>query len=243
MEKEGIKLKIATEPEIFLFNRKAALVSFLFGILCLFDVNEAGACSVCVTAMLDNILPPIGIWCLFSVIWFLSASVIVTVHNSSISGIPKLLPAILTTLISVVASLIIGPFFLLLLLLPCLFSTIVLFTELKKFRHRFAKHLKVVSSLGALCFLILIAYSGYIQFSRSDIDFALKWPYTYAGKTKFDKLYSKGSIGLEEIKEGFERAEIGAVTNLCNSLSMQHDFDKDLQLENLCNPYIDKLTE
>jgi len=53
-------------------------------------------------------------------------------------------------------------------------------------------------------------------------------------------LYSKGSVGLEEIKEGFERTDIGAATSLCNSPSMHYDFGKDLQLEELCKPHMDR---
>ena len=190
-------------------------------------------------ALLDDILPPIGVWFLFSVCWFLCASFVTTLHETSITGIPKLLQSILSILLCVIASLFIGPIFLLILLLPCLISAITIFTTPKRYNQRFVRHYKILSSCGVLCLILLIAFSAYIQNTRSDIDFILKWPYTYAGKTKFIELYKKNPKGVLEIEEVLNRSDSETAARLCDSLSTYYDFEEEPDLKELCKPYME----
>jgi len=220
--------------------KKQFLFLFFFGFIFAIDASDACACSVCVIAAFDCYLPPVGIWCLFSIGWFFIASAIVTTHKVTIIGIPKLSAAIVGTVIGVVASFFIGIGigFVLLLLLLCLISSVSIFNNSNKLNHRFVKQFKIVSSIGICCFISLIILSVSIKNSRNDIDFILKWPNTYVGKTKFNDLYHKGSEGLKDIKAGFEKGDPRAVANLCNSLSMHYNFENELQLRNLCNSYM-----
>lgn len=240
MKKEYFKTKILSTFRTIKINQKKIIRSCFIAGVCFFHVNEAWACSVCVAAMLDYILPPIGIWCLFSVLWFLVASAIVTFHGTAISGIPKLLPAILIAGICVIGSLFIGPFFLLLLLLPCLISVITIFNKTKKFDHSFVKYFKAVSAFGLLSLAVLIVISVYIHTARSELEFILKWPNTYIGIAKLEDLSNKNPQALKDLRVKLKAGDKQRIATPCNHFSLNGILEQNQALRDFCKPYLKK---
>lgn len=185
---------------------------FVFGY-----ADESRACGACMAALFDQVLPPALTWSLFVAAWYLLVSAVVTFHDESIWGVLSLWKAVLLVLLLVVIGMMmIGPFGIMLLFLPVPAVVQAGSLEGKKIENSgFAKAMKAVNWISLVLFLGLIGYSGYIQKTRSNSDYILKWESTYPSNSLLEKLGWQGEENLPDLriiveKGGFSSASIAA---------------------------------
>ena len=81
--------------------------------------RSAEGCSVCVTALADYFVPPIAVWSLFCVIWFLTTASIASGTTRTLRFVPSIGRALLATLVAVLlGAALLGPIPLILLGVP-----------------------------------------------------------------------------------------------------------------------------
>lgn len=141
------------------------------------SASQAMACSVCVAGMIDGILPPVGLWSLFAVVWFLSLACLVRFRDGSVTGVPSVIAAIGLVLgLSMIGIIGLGPVGLLLLLVVPLKVAVQTFVG-KARQHwspSLARDLKIVTVGGFIVLVGLSAYSAYIQLVRSPAEYVLR---------------------------------------------------------------------
>lgn len=203
-------------------RRKFTSLILMACIAVLCSTNEANACTVCMTAFLDLFLPPALFWCGFAIIWFLTVSIIKTVSGNAISGIPAISKSVILVLILLFAGvLMIGPFGILLLLLPYpVISWNVLLNNYEQIiDKKIIKVLKIFSIISMITLLFLITYTFYIKSNRSHSEFILKWESTYPAKSLIQELTVKGSENLDDLRIIVEKGNFSSASLAAEGLS------------------------
>jgi len=184
------------------------------------------ACSVCAYALADRFLPPIYFWMVFASLWFLALSVLSETTNIKLAGIPKILKAILLVLILNIAGLfILGPIFVLALLLVSVVSTIDLFRKIRNCSNEAKPYFVTIGIAGPICLLLMITNSLWMQTTRSAVDFYKKWKMTYQGKLVLHEIAGKGQEGRDEVITVLQIGDTEAVAIIGKAIS---SFDQPL---------------
>ncbi len=180
-------------------KRKALLsLSLAFSLLAPSSVE---ACSICMTAIADFLLPPILVWAAVAILLFLIASLVSGFTRSKVPGIPSFGYALLVAL----GFLVVGAMFLglgtpVLLLIPVILMTA------KTLRMRIGNgarpsvpHLWLAyANLAVLT--CLVAFSAHAHIVRPPADFILKWQGTGPGGAALNRLCSRGPSALPDLR-------------------------------------------
>ena len=78
--------------------RKHSCPLFAVGLMLAGTTSEVLACGICVTAMADSVLPPIGLWVLLAITWFIAGGAIRTFTRIRLPWQPPLLGSVLVAL-------------------------------------------------------------------------------------------------------------------------------------------------
>jgi len=156
----------------------------------------ATACGLCVTAALDSFFPPITLWCLLTLSWFLAHGIV-----SSITGIPLGQPPILgSVLIAFFAvalgAALLGP----LVVLPLALPPLVHFVR-SALRHDPPR--QVVVAIGAFHIVaagLLGLYASHITHIRTDGEYIVAWSGTAPGRGKLRALQGSEPASLPDYR-------------------------------------------
>lgn len=89
------------------------------GLILVGGTSDALACSICITALADSVLPPIGLWVLLAMSWFVAGGAVRTFTQIRLPWQPPLLGSILLAIgLWVFGAALIGLFVVLLLFVP-----------------------------------------------------------------------------------------------------------------------------
>ncbi len=164
--------------------------------------SSAEACSYCMSAMVDQILPPFMYWVCFSVVWFLALSVIRTIRKEKIETIPSLGWAIpLLIGFYLIGKIILGAQpCIVLLLLSLIASVQAFFPSKKEYSSKFKRDFKIIGGLSIVTMLLLSANSVYIHQVRKPSEFILQWQSTVPGRNELKRLVFRGATGLPDLR-------------------------------------------
>ena len=172
----------------------------------------AEACGGCMYAVFERIMPPVHLWIIFSIVFFLAPSIAAVIHGEDPDDIPSLLSAIAIVIgLIVIGALFIGPLGSLLLLLTCLCVSayVILGGKSPTWSKSFAVDLKIISLAGWFTFVGLVGNSVNIRATRSDVDFILKWETTYTGQRLTKDIAGRGPESLADLRTILEKATFG----------------------------------
>jgi len=163
---------------------------------------SADACSMCVTASADKILPPVETWALWLTILFLLISLIGSITGERLSGIPSFLRAFIVVSVLLLAGAgFLGIWFMVVLALPLMiFCTGVLRTHLRSQERRF--HVLKVS----LAFVVIAVFIGlggltaHVHLTRTPAEYAIKWAHTAPGRLTMEALKGEGRSALPQFR-------------------------------------------
>ena len=172
----------------------------------------AEACGGCMAADFERIMPPVHLWTIFSIVFFLAPSIAAVIHGDDPDDIPSLSSAIAIVIgLIVIGALFIGPLGSLLLLMTCLCVSayVILGGKSPTWSKSFAVDLKIISLAGWFTFVGLVGNSANIRETRSDVDFILEWETTYTGQRMAKDIAGRGPASLADLRTILKKATFG----------------------------------
>ncbi|MDQ6962175.1 MAG: hypothetical protein Q9M28_06540 [Mariprofundaceae bacterium] len=204
--------------------------------LLLTSPGSAFGCGTCTLAYVDYVLPPVHVWLLFPIFWFVAASII----SSQDPLQPRLLVrgwlsvVLALSMLTLEIALGVAPFLSFFLLLGPLQLSIQLLR--KKTRQRWDQnhifHYSIVSSIGMTALCLLIAYSGWIHATRTDSDYVISWGLSGPGISIIHALKQE-PIDLKNIRKLVQEANHLTAAKLAGTLAThgQHQIDFPILLQ------------
>ena len=177
-------------------------------IVWLLPAGDASACGACMYGIFDWLLPPIKGWVLLAVAWSFVLSGYSTFTGVPIWGVFRLLGWIATVIILALTSLMyFGPVFLLLLMLPCIVSSVYAYLPDKMMDRKVKRDLKVIGAVG-LAGLAFMTVTMQIQLhNRSEAAFILKWENTFQSQKLLEGLAQATPPKLNQLREVIRHAK------------------------------------
>jgi hypothetical protein len=160
----------------------------------LLSAQTAWACMQCQFAYVDYILPPVQLWCVIAVFWYFITTLIVTIFNVKLNGMPTRGTAWILLLLAFIASFImLGA----LALLPLIIAPIISFITVLRNKNRqqisttARRTVIVVGCIASLAVMITTGVCIRILNKRTDAQFIVQWSGTLPSIGKFYKLKSQ----------------------------------------------------
>lgn len=160
------------------------------------DTQFAEACSICSYALLDKAMPPVNLWSLFAIVWYLATSALVTWKGVTVWLVPRLGKAFIISIAAFIISAgVAGPIVTLALMLPAGVS------GFRGTRNRDPRIVGIVGIVGVAIAVILGFNSYYIATTRTDVEYILTWQGTGPAASVFYKLRERGPEAAEDFRE------------------------------------------
>jgi hypothetical protein len=206
---------------------------FLIVVLVVLFISElfssVFACSGCMYASMDMMLPPITIWCLFGILWFIALSFITAINGNKVTGIPSVSKSIVIVLVIYFISSLVGPVSIFLIIPPMIIAFRVLLLKRGSiFNQTSIKGLRVASILGLTSITCLAAYSVIVHATRTDIDFAIQWRNTYAGRGALVRFASSGPDATAKLRRLLKSPDTGIAALAARGLTYSGDPEIDV---------------
>ena len=147
--------------------KKKILYLFSFMVVaCTSFPSPAEGCGSCMISNFDRFLPPVNVWCIFIMVWFLAVS--------ALEGVKSFIKALLSVIVlSFIFLAYLGPIALLPLFLYALLKSITAFSHLRK--KTLLQRLRIgVGVCGIIITIGLTVYSNTIKSSRTETDYILQ---------------------------------------------------------------------
>ena len=146
-------------------NKILYLISFIV-VACTSLPSLAEGCGSCMASNFDRFLPPVYVWCIFIIVWFLTVS--------ALEGFKSFIMALLFVIfLSFIFLAFIGPIALLPLFFYALFKSITAFSHFRE--KTLLQHLRIgVGVCGIIIIVGLSFYSNTIKSSRTKTDYFLQ---------------------------------------------------------------------
>jgi len=169
----------------------AASISLIF-------VAKATACSQCQFAYFDYFMPPIQIWCLIALGWYLATAILSTVYKVKLWAIPNIALVVLLIVICLVASFImLGPLSLLPFMIPPLANFIGVLKQKNKYSQKISKTIINIGIFALILLFIFTIQSIKIVMTRTDVKYIVKWDGTIPAIVAFNKILKKNPERLD----------------------------------------------
>jgi hypothetical protein len=170
--------------------RKRCCQLYAVGLILAGSTSEVLACGICATAMADSVLPPIGLWVLLAMTWFIAGGAIRTFTRVRLPWQPPLLGSVLLALgLWVLGAAVFGLFIVLPLFAPPLRGFVTsLFLSPSPETGRGVHAARIVGWLhmcGVLCATILMVHT---HLTRTPEEFVSKWGMNGPGQQHFQAL-------------------------------------------------------
>lgn len=170
--------------------RKRCCQLCAIGLILAGATSEALACSICVTALADSVLPPIGLWVILAMTWFVAGGAIRTFTRIRLPWQPPLLGSVLLALgLWVLGAAMFGLFIVLLLFAPPIRGFVgSLFPSPSPELARGVRATRIVGWLhvcGVVCATGLMVHS---HLTRTTEEYISKWGFNGPGQQRFQEL-------------------------------------------------------
>ena len=159
--------------------------------------SEALACGICVTAIADSVLPPIGLWVLLAMTWFVSGGAIRTFTRIRHPWQPPLLGSVLIAAgLWVLGAAMLGLFIVLLLFAPPIRGFVMsLFPSPELGRGvRATRIVGWVHLCGVLCATALMVHT---HLTRTTEEYISKWGFSGPGRQRLQELRGEEPRSLD----------------------------------------------
>jgi Mn2+/Fe2+ NRAMP family transporter len=142
------------------------LFSFIM-VACTSFPSPAEGCGSCMISNFDRFLPPVNVWCIFIIVWFLAVS--------ALEGVKSFIKALFFVIVlSFIFLSFLGPIALLPLFLYALLKSITAFSHCRE--KTLLQRLRIgVGVCGIIIIIGLSFYSNTIKSSRTKTDYILQW--------------------------------------------------------------------
>ncbi|MFY9226653.1 MAG: hypothetical protein WAQ98_28515 [Blastocatellia bacterium] len=143
------------------------------------NAKEVAACSVCLVATMDKVLPPIQIWCLLAMIWFLLNSLISALYRAKIAYTPKIIEALVILVACLMfAGAFLGPVLILALAITPTIAFLVSFTKINKgnWKNNPYYGIQFVGFAAAIAITITSYHTYQILQNRTLAQYIVQWP-------------------------------------------------------------------
>lgn len=209
---------------------KTVSVFILTNLIVIALALEVEACSQCIYALYDRLLPPTSIWVVFSIVWPVSLSIFAKATKIRIWGATTPLKTILFILAFLILSMLTGPIFLFLLLIPCavsIFQTYFINMNLKDSQR---KKLRIFSLVWIICFLGIITNSIFIHYTRTPSTYILQWSNTYFGRRLLEGICRGGPKYLEDLRVIIRKGDLRSVAMASKGIVSYGNPENDVPL-------------
>jgi hypothetical protein len=179
----------------------------LAGLAAIAGATPAAACGGCVFAMADMVLPPITLWCVIAVTWFLASAAVASILRLELPLQPKLLVASLVAAGGVVLSGIVGPLALLPLGIPPLVAFVHAGFGARRAGERGRRAILLLGAAHVVAATIGLGLLVFTLTTRTDADVIVRWPFSPPARERWRELAARGQAGLPELREIVERAD------------------------------------
>jgi hypothetical protein len=162
-------------------------------LLLMVTAADANACGVCVIAATDLILPPIQLWMLIALTWFLSNGIIRSVTRIDLPLQPKAFGAVgVVFLCLIVGGIALGSLTVLPLMLPPAYAFVRSIVQ----RRAGERSVQVIGALHVLAIAMAVVFSVHTLRTRTDAEYIAQWPGSPTGRARFKALSSGGAASL-----------------------------------------------
>ena len=159
---------------------------------------DANACGVCVMGATDIILPPIQIWMLIALTWFLSNGIVRSVTRINLPAQPKVFGAVgIAFLGLIVGGIAFGPLTILPLTLPPAYAFVRSIVQ----RRPGEVSVRVIGALHVLAIAMAVGFSVYTLRTRTDAEYIAQWPGSPTGRARFKALRHREPASLPAYRE------------------------------------------
>jgi hypothetical protein len=194
--------------------------------------SEALACSLCVTAMADSVLPPIGLWVFLAMTWFVAGGVIRTFTRIPLPWQPPLLGSVLLALgLWVLGAAMFGLFIVLLLFAPPIRGFVdSLFPSPSPEFARGVRATRIVGWVhvfGVLCATGLMVHT---HLTRTAEEYISKWGFNGPGRQRFQDLRGEEPRSLEAYRYLVQHANDVVACAAAERIGEIGETDRDVRL-------------
>ena len=187
------------------------------------------ACSVCVFAFVDRVLPPILYWCLAASVWFIVAAQAAAMDGIAI-GLPSpIASACIVVVVWVAAAAIVGPFAFVIPILWTAFSIRNAMGSRDSTNANKGAFPKVfLGIIGSI--LVLGASSIRTAHLRTNADFVIEWSGTGPALHMVRQMAERGPSGLEELRDVVRRGPASIAGAAAELLADHGDSTRDVPI-------------
>jgi hypothetical protein len=168
------------------------------------NAKEVKACSVCIVAAMDKVLPPIYVWCLIAISWFLLNSLVSALYRTKISFTPDLIEALIVFVICVIlGGAFLGPLPILALAITPTITFLVSFTKTNKgnWKNNPYYGIQFVGFAAAIAITITSYHTYQILQNRTLVHYIVQWPGAgISSVTLLEQLKEKEPASLDDYR-------------------------------------------
>lgn len=208
-------------------------VSVIVIVIILSSTTQTQACSMCVWAAADKVIPPVRIWCLISMAWFLLNSLIFSLYRVRVSIVPNILIAI----VLVFAAILLGGAFLgpLPLLLLGIIPAIVFLRSFPQTNDgKWTKNLYyTVQIIGVIATIVMLgtSYKTYqIYKTRTPAQYIIQWRGTGPSLGTFEQLKRNEPASLTDYRYILEHGDGYILRDVAERVAIIGDLENDSKL-------------
>ncbi|MDM8517411.1 hypothetical protein QUF76_14530 [Desulfobacterales bacterium HSG16] len=196
--------------------------------------TPVSACNVCTMAFFDYLLPPLFLWQIFPVIWFIAVCS-VSDKDDPQWGVPKrTISGVLTGIGTVIIGNMFGfgPLFSLILLLPPIILSFKAMSKniRKRWGEKQSKKYITVSAIGTAALFCLILSSIWIRYNRTSGEYVLTWGMSGRGRSIIEELRTDPLSDLDEIRLIVSKSDFYVSEELLETLAVRGDPSKDFSI-------------
>jgi len=194
----------------------------------IFNAKEVKACSVCIVAAMDKLLPPIYVWCLIAISWFLLNSLVSVLYRTKISFTPNLIEALIVFVICVIlGGGFVGPIPILALAITPTITFLVSFTKINKgnWKNNPYYGIQFVGFAAAIVITITSYHTYQILQNRTLGQYIVRWPgYSFALR---EQLKEKEPFSLADYRYILENSNDYILIPVAERIAIIGDPDSD----------------
>lgn len=167
------------------------------------NVKEVKACSLCVIAAMDKLLPPIYVWCLISIFWFLLSSLISSIYKVKMFYIPKFIGAIGVIIVCMLLTFaFLGPLTILPLAITPAMAFFSSFAKTNKGNWKNNPYYSIqILGFAATIAITLTSYQTYqIYRNRTVAQYVVQWTGTGISSGMLEQLKEKEPTSLDDYR-------------------------------------------
>jgi len=194
------------------------------------NARKVEACSICVIAAMDKVLPPIYVWCLIAISWFLLNSLISTIYKVKISYTPSIAGALVLFILCILfGGAFLGPIPILALAIAPTITFLGSFAKTNKGNWRNNPYYSIqFIGFAAAVAITVTSYQTYqIYQNRTLAQYIVQWPSSGYSLSLFNQLKEKEPTSLADYRYILEQGRGFILVSVAERIAIIGDPDSD----------------